>query len=455
MWKNPRFLLHSCRSNLHQLWRRSFLSDSYSCQEIWDKRMTSPEFKSIKVANLHYELDLQFSHFAKAPPVEVDMLVNLVRSEDSMDEVQDILHKFRLSPETIDTLPSTHHGVIRYYLEVDHIKSLINILDDRLSYGIFPDDYLNNFLMDTFLKRKLYLEAAKVATNQALQETYDHPISKYMGIYSCLKYLNEPSDWHVHDPVPEPEPEDDVKVKVRFLINPYFDDHFDLRQPGDLIGKTFIFIGKGLKDPVGNSLILYGLVMRKKLEKAKGFADTLASGKEKVCGDVLTLVGEALNVEIAEAEKEEFEKKKSDLLESLKKIENQTVPETLISLVEGRLKDAVSKHEMNDIQNQCKLYDQWEKDRVHLYLELLEQRDRERRLAEVNNKLRELEEKEEELYYFQMKDKMEIQMEEKLKEIRKREEKLQAIRKAEAEEYIPPEMPRTIGTPNEAPKQLT
>lgn len=101
------------------------------------------------------------------------------------------------------------------------------------------------------------------------------------------------------------------------------------------------------------------------------------------------------------------------------------------------------------------LYDQWEKDRVHLYLELLEQRDRERRLAEVNNKLRELEEKEEELYYFQMKDKMEIQMEEKLKEIRKREEKLQAIRKAEAEEYIPPEMPRTIGTPNEAPKQLT
>jgi Mitochondrial 28S ribosomal protein S27. len=77
-------------------------------------------------------------------------------SEAYIEELEDLLYKLRLCPNTTDTLPSTHHSVIRSYIAFGKHNELLRVLDDRLNFGIFPDDYCTALLMDTFLKEKNY-----------------------------------------------------------------------------------------------------------------------------------------------------------------------------------------------------------------------------------------------------------------------------------------------------------
>jgi hypothetical protein len=53
-------------------------------------------------------------------------------------------------------LPSTSHAVIRYFVTLKKYDELLRILNDRLNYGIFPDDYCCGLLMDTFIKENNY-----------------------------------------------------------------------------------------------------------------------------------------------------------------------------------------------------------------------------------------------------------------------------------------------------------
>ena len=46
------------------------------------------------------------------------------------------------------------HAVIRTFLEHKRTDTLLRMVDDRLNYGLFPDYYLSNLLMDSFLKEE-------------------------------------------------------------------------------------------------------------------------------------------------------------------------------------------------------------------------------------------------------------------------------------------------------------
>lgn len=82
--------------------------------------------------------------------------VNRVTELTHMDELEELVHKLRMSANTGDMLPSTPHAVIRTMLSLGHTDDLLRILNDRLNYGVFPDYYCSNLLMDTFLKNKNY-----------------------------------------------------------------------------------------------------------------------------------------------------------------------------------------------------------------------------------------------------------------------------------------------------------
>lgn len=81
---------------------------------------------------------------------------NAATSDDLVDELDSILHRFRLCQNTMYTLPSTHHAVIRFFLDFEKYEQLLDILNDRINYGIFPDYYLSCLMMDKFLKEKKY-----------------------------------------------------------------------------------------------------------------------------------------------------------------------------------------------------------------------------------------------------------------------------------------------------------
>lgn len=58
-------------------------------------------------------------------------------------------------------------------------------------------------------------------------------------------------------------------MRVNFLRNPYFDDHFDLKEGDAIVGKTLAMLSPHLPaGPLARSLELLGLCMRGKSEEA-------------------------------------------------------------------------------------------------------------------------------------------------------------------------------------------
>lgn len=261
---------------------RTFLSESFKLEEVWNERLASPILKKINVNDMFYELDHQFQHYANASALDIDLFVNAVNDDLNFDEIEDVVYKLRLSPEAVNILPSTSHALIRHYLKFNKIDDLLRVLDDRLNYGIFSDDYCTLLLMDTFIKNNNFRDAAKVSAIHMLQEDVKNPLINFMSLFSCHKYLENPVVWSEKEEAVQEEEDDDeeMKVRVRYIRNPYFDDHFDLVDPNHLIGKTFQLIGSQMEDPIGKTHQLLGFILHEKYDKGKQYVQKLLSSQD-------------------------------------------------------------------------------------------------------------------------------------------------------------------------------
>ncbi|RZC41224.1 uncharacterized protein BDFB_001549 [Asbolus verrucosus] len=232
---------------------RTFLSQAYYCKEIWEGRLNSPILQKVNLDVLYHELDQRFQKTRRISAVDVDIFANAVKDDLFIDELMDLIHKLRLSPDTGNTLNSTPHAVIRALLDHNRIEELLRTVDDRLNYGLFLDDYTANILLDTFWKGKNFVAGSIIASQMMLQEDFTHPLTK--------------REWP-QAPKPE-EPEEEVKVRVKYLRNPYNDEHFDLREPQKIVGKTLAMATKNSQNPLHLSLRIIGLALLQALEEQK------------------------------------------------------------------------------------------------------------------------------------------------------------------------------------------
>ena len=59
-------------------------------------------------------------------------------------------------------------------------------------------------------------------------------------------------DWFYPDEIQVDEnPDEVIRVRVQTVPNKYTDDHFDLRDPDKIIGKTLLYFNKNSNDIVG------------------------------------------------------------------------------------------------------------------------------------------------------------------------------------------------------------
>lgn len=218
-------VFQSCRRITSQLPRiyknftkinyRTFLSNAYYCNEVWDKRLKSPIFEKVDLDELYHELDLNYQKTKNISPIDVDIFANALQDDSHTEELLDLIHKLRLSAESSNMLESTTHSVIRNLLRSKHYDKLLQILDDRLNYGIFLDYYTANLLLDTFWKEKDYISGAKTATQLMLQEDFSHPMNLYLSLLHCYKYLaNKCESWE--EPAAPEESEEEIKVKTKY-----------------------------------------------------------------------------------------------------------------------------------------------------------------------------------------------------------------------------------------------
>lgn len=324
---------------------RSFLTDAYKCDEVWQERLDCSLLKKVEPELLYYKLSSNLDNNIKQiSAVDLDIFANSLTDKTYLNELEELTHKFRLSAQAGTLLPSTHHAVIRLFFGSEHTNDLIRILKNRLNYGIFPDYYLSNLLMDTFIKENDFRNAAVIASNQMLQEEFDNDITKTMGLYSCLKYITNPTDWEeakveVDEKNNEDDDEEEKRVRVDFIRNPYFDDHFDLTDGDHLVGKTMLAISNTDNSVMGNSFKTLGLAYYNRWNELYNYL-------EKLEGPVYSETMELANAAIDKRAPENAEKLKDAFVKL--KIENKSLCEESKNAVN----EAVNQNEEKEIQLQ-------------------------------------------------------------------------------------------------------
>ncbi|XP_012287171.1 uncharacterized protein LOC105703385 [Orussus abietinus] len=437
MWKALRIgekLLLKCKNAPRY---RTFLSEAYQCQEIWNKRFELPTLQNVHVGNMFIEVDRKLSVHGQISAVDVDIFTHSIADKDKVDELVHLVHSLRLTPETSNTLESTSHALIRFLLEVGEIELLLQILDDRLNYGIFPDYFCYNIMMDRFIKEKDFASAAKVAALVMLQEDSGNPITNSFAIYSCHMHLNDPDKWKRVEEEKDDSTEE-IKVRVKYLRNPYFDDHFDLREPSDLVGKTLAFFGKKLGGALGRSCQLRGLILYKKYAEINTLIKKWIEGgtKQVVFKEALQLAKNHLSG-LPEDQVTDEVKELQNAFNTLEGCD--LVEASFLQAIEDLVKTAVNEQADADILLQCENYVKWEEIRSLVLQQHLAELTRQKRIAQISEIKKDLSDRERILTFFEREEEIELEIEER--NMKKETEKdLPLVRRSALPEgYVLPE----------------
>lgn len=432
--------------------RRTFLSDAFLCRDSWESRLATPILSKVNHEALYYELEQKFQQKAKVSAIDIDIYANKLVDDTHIDEVADLMYKFRLTEETSRGLPSTQHAIARTYIEHSHYAELIEMLDNRIGYGVFLDDFTANLALDRLVTTNEFKWGARIATLLALQEDFSNPITRALATYACYRYVKGGEIDHFDDLAPPPPPEegevkkkkkDEVKVRVKFLRNPYFDDHFDLRDSKQLLGKTFFILGLNSEQAiVANSCKLLGLVLYGKFDQAVEFITTSKGGE--VSGEIVELAKTYLGK--VENQEDESYRKLADVLQQgigsvLKVSSNDSFEKVLLEAINK----CVAEHEKPQIEAQKKIYTEWCELRQQRLDEEMARLQRARRIQDLERMGREMEQEEQKLWFFENEDKIELQIDSKKVFYPKRWFGKKKKPRVIDEGYIPPEVRQRQG----------
>ncbi|XP_022114511.2 28S ribosomal protein S27, mitochondrial [Pieris rapae] len=412
--------------------KNTFLTNDYKCANAWNSQVNSTILTKVNLGDFYTSLDQNYSSKGTISAIDVDIFANAVRDGVYLEELKDLLHKLRLSGETGNTLESTHHATVRNFMEFGNIQELVDILKNPLNYGIFLDYYTANLLLDKLIKSQDYEMATNVAALIMLQEDYTNEITCSLCQYACYKFITE------HKPDNQEQPKEteknkkveEVKIRIKFLRNPYFDDHFDIKDIKLLSGKTLACISKCFPDNVCNNLQILGWLFYKKYDQLSTLVDKLSQNNSfKVHKEVIDILKSVIS-----EESKECVDKCINLLSNVKVAEG-SLEESIKNLVEN----AINKSQSKDISLQEKMFKEWEVMREQKLQEQITRLDRIKRVQAIEEKQSILQKEEQLLWFFENEEKIDLQIEEK----EQMEDKSQIKRKSQDksdEDYIPPEI---------------
>lgn len=266
-----RAILHLRKFSTSRVLWRPELSAEYKSKKLWEERFSCPLLNDEDVVK---RINNKIIRGDSLNNLELDIFVNISspHTEETvhLEESAVLLNKLRKSLAADTLLPSTPDAVCRLFLASNRLSSLISILNDRVNYGVFPNFFVLNLLLDEALEKNNYAAASKLASLVMLQEEFGtNPITDGLALYSVAKYIESRGnfdDWPMCDISTDPilglkvnnqvddstkdqeenkseenedEDEEDAEyIRVPFLRNPYFDNHFDLTDPRKICGKT-------------------------------------------------------------------------------------------------------------------------------------------------------------------------------------------------------------------------
>lgn len=421
---------------------RTLLSDAYYCRDAWNERLEDPVLRNVDIDKYFVDLSKKFGSKTKASAVDVDIYLNKITNKDYAVEFENVLHRLRRSRNSADTLPSTPAAAVRFFMDSGQYDVLLKILQNRLDYGVFPDCYSSNLLMDAFLELGNHRDATKVAIQMMLQEDVGNAVSRILAVYACHMYLREPKPepWNPNPPAAAEEEDDDEEIYVRVpnITNPFFDDHFDLNEPNQLIGKTLVLFCDGVDDLLHRSYYLVGLGLYQKWHKAAELLEAATiqgGGAEFVTRSAVDMFRTELTRE--GAEEDDVRKR---LETALKALEPRCSSADLHALASESL-EKIGELEAADIEAQKRNFVSWREQRQRALQEQTTLFLRQQTIEAIRARKKELGQKEELLYAFENWDQIEM----KMAEVQADMDQL-ADKENVQEEYIPPEVDKRFAS---------
>ncbi|XP_045459668.1 uncharacterized protein LOC123670204 [Melitaea cinxia] len=414
--------------------KQTFLTNEYKCIEAWNSQTSSPLLTKVNLHDFYNILDQNYSSKGVISAIDVDVFANAVKDPAYLDELKDLLHKLRLSAETGNTLESTNHATIRNFIEFGNLQDLVQILKDPLNFGLFLDFYTANILLDKLITSENYELGANVASLIMLQEDYSNEITNTLCQYASYKYLSE----HKVSPQEQPPQEEknkkieEIKIRVKFLRNPYFDDHFDITDLQLLSGKTLAWISRSSNDNVNCNLQLIGWLFYKKYDEMLSLCEKLVATKTfKVYTELIDFIKR--ESEHAEENTKKYLAKTIEIL-SKTPLADIKLEESIKILVEN----AINKIQNRDISDQKELFKNWEIIRQQRLEEQSKRLDRAKRMKIIEQKQKELQVEEQKLWFFENEENIDLQIEEK-EQLEDTTTKKSNQEKTD-DDYIPPEI---------------
>jgi len=377
------------------------MSPAFPCSQDWAHRLKSPVFQKIKLGEYFVELDRKFTAEYRGSALDVDIFAQAAESPGECEQLEELLYKLRRTPHTVHSPPSTNHAAVRALLQADshpeggeQIQHIVKMLDDRINYGLFLDDYTAVLLLDTLIEKEKYVEGARVASHLMLQEESREGVAASLGNLAVWRYWERArqSQWFYEGELEQDEnPDDVIRVRVKGSVpNEFNDQHFDLRDPTKIMGKTLVYLNNSDND-LNKSLKALGLVLWGRDENVHSL------GQFSIAETILEIIKEISTNEELKSH-----------LESLPK-DSVNVDESLLR----QCQDKISQCEPELIESQKKLYKDWNSLRdSHLekeYQALL----RRSRLEAIENTKEDLVREEEKLFFFENFDRLEMEKDEK------------------------------------------